>query len=105
MNGLRSHLKRADPLVHEVELPRVEFARMREQILSARPEPAVRRARLVLPIAVILLCVSAGSVWFVRTSPAETGASSAQVPPRQLQFATAGGTRVIWTFNPNFELR
>ena len=105
MNDLRSHLKRGDPLVHEDDLPRADFARMRAEILSATPEPAARRGRVVLPIAVILLCVSAGSMWFVRTSSPESEASSAPIQPRQLQFATAGGTRVIWTFNPNFELR
>jgi hypothetical protein len=36
------------------------------------------------------------------SAPASAGAGTT---PRQLQFATPGGTRVIWVFDPNFDKR
>ena len=38
------------------------------------------------------------------TAPATAASMDAPIStPRQLQFVTAGGTRVIWVFNPEFE--
>ena len=105
MNDLRSRLTQGDPLLLEGELSTAESRRLREQLLSAKPVSSAVQSRLVLPIAAMLLFVAVGTAWLVRTSVPMRVLESSQARTRQLQFSTAGGTRVIWTFNDNFELR
>ena len=105
MNDLRSRLRQGDPLLQEGELSRAESQRLREQILSAKPASTIGRRKFGFPIALVLLCMAAASVWFVRTSAPGAAVEYPSDRPRQLQFSTSGGTRVIWTFNDNFELR
>jgi hypothetical protein len=105
MTDLRSRLAQGDPLRREEQLSGAESQRLREQILAAKPAATVSYSRLMLPIAAMLLFVAFGSVWLVRTSVPGAALEPAQVRPRQLQFSTSGGTRIIWTFNDNFELR
>ena len=105
MKDLRSQLREADPLLREGELSSARSRRLREQILSAKPASTTASSRFGLPIAAVLLFMAAGSAWLVRTSAPEPPVESSSVRPRQLQFSTSGGTRVIWTFNDNFELR
>ncbi len=105
MKDLRSRLTQGDPLLREGELSGAESRRLREQILAAKPVSTVSYSKLMFPIAAMLLFVAVGSVWLVRTSVPEAALETSQVRPRQLQFSTAGGTRIFWTFNDNFELR
>jgi hypothetical protein len=105
MKDLRSRLTQDDPLLREGELSGAESRRLREQILSAKPLSHSVQSRLAFPVIVMLMFVALGSVWLVRTSVPGAAPDSSQVRMRQLQFSTAGGTRVIWTFNDNFELR
>ena len=105
MKDLRSRLTQGDPLLREGELSGAESHRMREQILAVKPASTAPHSKLVFPIAAMLLFVAAGSGWWVRTSVPEVVLEPSQARPRQLQFSTAGGTRIIWTFNDNFELR
>jgi len=105
MKDLRSRLTQGDPLLREGDLSEAESRRLRGQILAAKPAAASVQSRLVLPIAAMLLFMAAGSGWLVRTSVPTRVLESSQARTRQLQFSTAGGTRVIWTFNDNFELR
>ena len=105
MNDLRSRLTQGDPLRREDELSTAESRRLREQILAAKPALPSVQSRLVFPVTVMLLFVAVGSMWWVRTSLPGAALEPAQARPRQLQFLTPGGTRVIWTFNDNFELR
>jgi len=105
MKDLRSRLTQGDPLLREGELSGAESRRLREQILAAKPAAMVSYSKLMLPIAAMLLFVTVGSAWLVRTSVPIRVLESSQARTRQLQFSTAGGTRVIWTFNDNFELR
>jgi hypothetical protein len=39
----------------------------------------------------------------VRDVPIVAGAASAQ--PTQIHFSTPGGTRIVWTLDPEFQLR
>ena len=105
MKDLRSRLTQDDPLLREGELSGAESRRLREQILAAKPRSPSVQSRLAFPVTVMLLFIAVGSVWLVRTSVPGAAPDSSQVRTRQLQFSTAGGTRVIWTFNDNFELR
>jgi hypothetical protein len=62
---------------------------------------------LALAAMVVLMFVS-GAIAGHRLTPRPLAPVPAQAPPapeepRQLQFATPGGTRIIWTFNPEFD--
>jgi hypothetical protein len=109
MNTIHQHLRAADPLAHEPPLSPVHVARMREVVMSAAIDaPAVRVPWFA--VAATALAVVAG-LFVTRSEPAATSAESrvangiGAVSLRQLQFATPGGTRVIWMFNPELELR
>jgi len=105
MNDLRSRLTQGDPLLPEDELSGPESHRLRERILTAKPAAPSMQSRLAFPVTVMLLFVAVGSGWLVHTSVPTRVLESSQARTRQLQFSTSGGTRVIWTFNDNFELR
>jgi len=105
MKDLRSRLTQGDPLLREGELSTAESRRLREHILATKPASLSVQSRLAFPVTVMLLFVAVGSMWWVRTSLPGAAPEPAQARPRQLQFLTSGGTRVIWTFNDNFELR
>jgi hypothetical protein len=107
MNDLRSRLTQDDPLLRERDLSGAESHRLRERILAAKPASTVSYSKVMFPIAAMLLFVAVGSGWWVRSSVPDTALAlePSQVRPRQLQFSTPGGTRVIWTLNDNFELR
>jgi hypothetical protein len=114
MTELRRHLQEGDPLRREPALAREDMERMRRIVVTA----ARGERRRVSPIALVLVtglsCVAALGVWTVGETP-RSGATSAtlltaEIPSpraerRQLQFATPGGTRVIWVFNSQFQER
>ena len=116
MKDVRSLLDEADPLRSEPELPEADAARIRNAIASAArhpSKPATFWSGAFALAAAVVLTVIAGtlgertlSTRHVRgdvataVSPAATNAER-----RQLQFATPGGTRIIWTLDPEFELR
>ncbi len=104
MNSIQSRLRAGDPASRDPQMSGADAARIRESILAARPASA-RRFGAVVPMAIALLCAAGGSAWLVRSTPP---AEVRQIEPprqRQLQFSTPGGTRVIWFFNPDFEVR
>jgi hypothetical protein len=104
MNNLRSLLQEGDPLAREAGLSPIEANRMRHVVLSAADRGVVRNLRLALPIAAMLFVVTTGAAWFIARAP-ENDEVPSQTALRQLQFSSAGGTRVIWTFNPDLEVR
>ena len=104
MNALRNRLREGDPAARETGLDEAHVAHLRDTILRASPAPRTRIG-MAVPLALVLLCVSAGSAWLVRTSVPTATSEIAAPSQRQLQFATAGGTRVIWFFNPDFDVR
>jgi hypothetical protein len=66
-------------------------------------------ARPLLAGAAVTAALAAGVFWArtpaPRVSPIETAsthASDADGAHRQLQFASPGGTRIIWVFDPEF---
>ena len=104
MRDLRSRLTEGDPLLREEPLTGAESERLRLRVL-AKQSTTTAYSRLMLPITAMLLFVAVGSAWLVRTSVPGAVVEPTQLRPRQLQFSTSGGTRIIWTFNDNFELR
>ena len=69
----------------------------------------VRRLAPVWALGGALTAAAVGGILVARTHPpapvVAPEAPSASGDMRQLQFATPGGTRIIWTFNPDFSLR
>jgi hypothetical protein len=105
---LRDQLRDADPLRREPALPTDEVHAMRRRIVSAAHSAPYRRSRpglwaaSALALACIVLMVSTWSR--SDRGPAETVTAPRHDEPRQLQFVTPGGTRIIWVLNPNLEL-
>jgi hypothetical protein len=115
MNDIRSLLEEADPLRRESELSETDAARMRAVVVSAARQP-VRSSPFwsgaVALAAAAALIVIAGALDERRlanrplvseTEPAIAQTASSE--RRQLQFSTPGGTRVIWTLDPEFNVR
>ena len=110
MTTIEQHLRDGDPFATESPMSATDIERMRNAVLAAAEDaPAVRVPWFAL--AATALAVVAGT-FVTRTEPTPVGRAEPLVlggiggaAPRQLQFATPGGTRVIWMFNPELELR
>jgi hypothetical protein len=119
-------LRDADPLApgagnaHDVEdnapgLSPAGAQLMRRAMLAALDERRLAVAHWPTPLAIaatIALALAMGFAIGRQLPPrgamdmpavARVGASPEVGGRRQLQFATPGGTRVIWVFNPDFE--
>jgi hypothetical protein len=127
MKDLRSILKESDPLRHEPPLSEGDAARMRRAVVNAagkeHPAPLWRGALAFAAIVLLLVAVgrlagpfdSRGGNRSLRTAPAPRSAErtaphtapavAGQVERRQVQFATPGGTRIIWTLDPEFKIQ
>jgi hypothetical protein len=119
---LRERLRAWDPVKDGNELDGRDRARMRRRVLAATSEPV----RLGLPVralaaaAVVVLIAALGWGIYddavmqppgtvpasseVRQAPAADPADEAERKSRQIQFSTPGGTRVVWTLDPDFEV-
>jgi hypothetical protein len=119
MKDLRERLQAADPLAGEPPLADEYTQRMRRRVLASLDEPVVLPtfwwARLIAVALAVAIVVTVG-VHRSLTSTQDSGADGndagqaiATEPPvttpRQMEFVTAGGTRVIWNFNPDFDIK
>jgi hypothetical protein len=113
IKDVRSLLAEADPLRAEPALSEDEASRMRRVVVdaaAAREAPGLFWPRVIAVAALVVLMVMAGSLGERRTLPVERddAAVGAEMPSnderRQLQFATPGGTRIIWTLDPQFKI-
>ena len=114
MTDLHRLLADADPVALDPELAPEEALAMRRAVLAeGRVERPAREpwAGFVPVIVAVIVTVAAG-VALGRKLPERPAAIGAPVAPvaapderRQMQFATPGGTRIIWTLDPQFELR
>lgn len=113
MNDLRAALADADPLRDAPSLPTPDAHVMRRAILGAVETPAPLTFPRALPVAalVVLMIVAglaAGQRFSTLAVPADAEASILQPDAgerRQVQFSTPGGTRIIWTIDPEFHMR
>ena len=115
MKDIRSLLTEADPLRREPGLSDADASRIRAVVVgSARAAGAshVLWPQAFAVAAVVVLMVIAGLVAGRRLPIGEPGSLADQsIAPaaagerRQVQFATPGGTRIIWTLDPDFQVK
>jgi len=117
MTDLTRLLKDADPVRQDGQLGTDQAQRIRRTVLAALPEQSPVRTPWHRPFAlaavallVLALGTMAGHRALTRSVPVPPAADLAVVDGqgggerRQLQFATPGGTRVIWIFDDNLRL-
>lgn len=110
-------LRENDPAAtpNEARLEAHEVEALRRAAVTAAREPRAVPVRWQQPLAmaaVITLMIGVGAIAGLRVQvpeppPSAVGAAPEDAPAgqRQLQFATPGGTRIIWVFNPEFDLK
>jgi hypothetical protein len=114
MKDLRTLLESADPVRNETPPSEVEVQRMRRAIIAAASEsraiPSLGWTQWMAGAVAIAVVASIGINYARRSQDGPTPTvhgPDAELPvttPRQLQFVTASGTRIIWIFNPDFEI-
>lgn len=118
MTDLNRLLNDADPVRDDRGISRVDAERMRRVILSAALQPAPEQTPWLRPFSIaavgallVVVGTLAGHRIADRPSPAATPdpvsapSGSTSDDRRQLQFATPGGTRIIWIFDQNLRLQ
>ena len=112
MSNLNALLRDADPVSREPGLSPDVVADLRRAMLVAAHETPVGRVawgRQLAMAACLTVMVLTGIVVAhrvpaaVRDVPTPPASSSAQ--RTQVHFSTPGGTRIIWTLDPAFQLR
>jgi hypothetical protein len=102
-------LREGDPVAREGGLDAAERDRMRRAVLGAASVPPAREWTTRLAVAGLLGVVfglGAWVRWETARAPVPAGFEPAvQSDRRQVQFATPGGTRVIWVFDSGFDVR
>jgi len=115
MKTISDLLRESDPLVEDPTLTDSEIGAMRRRVVRAVEHADLRVPLWTRPLAiaaVVVLMVAVGVTAGRRMPPpAATERIARSIPPaiggerRQLQFATPGGTRIIWTFDSEFTLK
>ena len=118
MKTLRTLLREGDPIDREPSLAPDDVDRMRRVVLAAAGSARPRNWTLRVAIAAAASLFVGVSMWMgpstTRPRPAPpqiAGRDQAGTPAgvddsrRQVQFATPGGTRIIWVFDSNFSVR
>lgn len=116
MKDLNTLLRDGDPagdLLEAAGLSPAQAAAMRRVVLNATGQPDVLRTPWQQPLAVaavLATTIAAGLVAGRFLSPVEPPATApaASAPAegrRQFQFSTPGGTRIIWVFDPEFQVK
>ena len=113
MKDIGRLLRDGDPVALEPEMSAADVQAVRRAVLAALATTHRARSRWPGPLfagAAVTAALAAGVFLGLRTpaprvSPIETAlsdASGAEGALRQLQFASPGGTRIIWVFDPEF---
>ena len=114
LDELNRQLRAADPVVSDPGLASAEAARMRRVMLAAaeaRPRRASRAATLALAsvftLAVVFGVAAARKTATMSTAAGGSSGGDVSTPARvtQVHFSTPGGTRIIWTIDPAFQLK
>jgi len=72
----------------------------RTRILHRALEPRGRRRGVIAPFVFAALTLFVVALVTLRREPA----AAPQKQVRQVQYATPGGTRIVWTLDPNFHM-
>jgi hypothetical protein len=116
MTDISDRLRDSDPVLEEPALSREEAAEIRRRVLDAAREPRaadpwLARRRTLAIAAALALIAGAGIDTARRAADSENRAvpvpsrpAAAAAPKTQLHFSTPGGTRIIWTIDPAFQL-
>jgi hypothetical protein len=113
MKDLRAVLEAADPLRDEPPLPTTDARDMRRRVLAGAATPVAMTFPRALPVAALIVVMLVAGIAAGRrlapSAPRPADDAAASMPlngeRRQVQFATPGGTRIIWTIDPNFTMR
>jgi len=112
MKDLTTLLRDGDPMRLEPALSMESRDAMRRAIVTAAEAaaPQASRWRQSVALAAMTLLTVAGAAAAHRFAE-DRGAADPPVPdaspaqaPRQVHFKTPGGTRIIWTIDPAFQL-
>ena len=100
-------LRTADPVAREPGLSMTEIQVMRRAIVTAGGEThhagwSPWRLALAGTLAFTVVLAVFMSTLTAPVRPVSTGPQTTE--PRQLQFETPGGTRVVWVLNSQFDL-
>ena len=112
MNTLTDRLRDADPVPREPGLSPDTVASLRLTVIAAAdaaPDRPLLWGRQLAMAACLAVMVLAGVLAARRVPPAIRDGSAvptASVAEQrtQVQFSTPGGTRIIWTIDPGFQL-
>ena len=108
--GWRSRLRDADAAA-PVEITDAELRRMRQAVVAAAAASSATmwpRAFLVTATALLVVCsgLLAGLQNLTpKRAPLIVEHAAEPSPRTQLQFSTPGGTRIIWVFDSEFDLK
>lgn len=114
MKDLSRWLRAGDPAGDDQAMSEADVEMMRRRVMSASRDIRAQSFAWQRPVAVaatVVLTVAAGVLaghWTSRPGPGSRGeppVPQAVDPPRQLQFSTPGGTRIIWVFDSAFDLK
>ena len=115
MKNFGDLLRAGDPIAREGGMSAADISRMRRAVVSAADHESAITAwwpRPILIAATVAVTIVAGvivgrrlpsrdaAVDDIASEPSSRTAASAE--RRQLQFASPGGTRIIWVFDPEF---
>jgi hypothetical protein len=113
MNDISTQLRNADPVQDEGGLSADDVSAMRRAVLAGVKTTSQRTiawGRALAIATAVILIAGAGAAHrgraarsVVMTPPPQVEAASAD-QRTQLQFSTPGGTRIVWTIDPAFQL-
>jgi hypothetical protein len=111
MKSLRTRLQEGDPVAHEPPLSRADADRLRRAVfeagVTAAPRVKMRHRRAWAAVGAVAVMAAAAGVsrWShaIRDDRAAPSGVRVDSSSRQLQFATPGGTRVIWVFSSDLQ--
>lgn len=112
MKDLRTLLKESDPLRDDPGLSAADAQAIRRAMLRAVNTMSTVFWPRALPVAalVVMMLVTGALAGRRLRGPEPAVAANPHVDVagsherRQVQFSTPGGTRIIWTIDPNFQL-
>ena len=109
-DDLRAWLRRGDPVSDCMDPSPDRTARMRERILTAADSTPRRRPAFLAALAAtaalvaLLLLLRPAPPTHRTVMPESVEDRAPSTSARQIHFVTEGGTRIVWTLDPDFEL-